>query len=325
MALQTIGILLGVYNGTRFLETQLQSYMGQSHVDWLVLARNDGSTDDSGRILAEYTHNDSRFHVLKDDGRNLGVIKNFSALMGAALNTDCRYFAFSDQDDFWHPDKLSRQLRCIQTAEKKFPGSPVLVHSDATVADEHLKEISPSFMAYQGIGHNTCDPLKTLLVQNFVTGCTMMVNRPLLELAYPVPGTVLMHDWWLALLAAALGHIEFIDRPLIHYRQHDKNQIGAKSIARYLNPFTGRWFHFWNTGRGYLSQSVIQADYLGRRMKEHNLTCRDFELINFELIRAYASLLDLTPMQRIRFLTRQGITPQTLLRRCLMISRLFFV
>lgn len=320
MASETIGILLGVYNGTRFIETQIQSYLGQSHADWLVLARNDGSTDDSGRILAQHARNDSRFHVMTDDGKNLGVIRNFSALMGAALDTDCRYFAFSDQDDFWHPDKLSRQLQCIQDAEKVSPGSPVLVHSDAMVADAHLKEISPSFMAYQGIGHQTSDPLKNLLVQNFVTGCTVMVNRRLLALAYPVPGTVLMHDWWLALWAAALGRIEFIARPLIHYRQHENNQIGAKSIARHLNPFTGRWFHLWNSGRRYLAQSVTQAGDLARRMEEQDLKSRDFELI-----RAYASLLDLTPLQRIRFLTRQGIVPQTLLRRCLMISRLFFI
>nr|WP_319493613.1 glycosyltransferase family 2 protein [uncultured Desulfobacter sp.] len=320
MASDTIGILLGVYNGTRFLETQIQSYLGQLHTEWLVLARNDGSTDNSGQILAQHAHNDSRFHILKNDGKNLGVIRNFSALMGAALDTDCRYFAFSDQDDFWHPEKLTRQIQCIQNAEKAFPGSPVLVHSDAMVADANLKKTAPSFMAYQGIQHKASAPLKNLLVQNFITGCTVMVNRRLLEFAYPVPDTVLMHDWWLALCAAAVGRIEFIDCPLIHYRQHETNQIGAKSIVRHLNPLTGGWFQLWNSGRQHLAQSVLQAEDLYRRMAEQNLMNR-----NFELIRAYASLLDLPPLQRIQLLIRLGITPQTLLRRGLMVSRLFFL
>ena len=67
MASDTIGILLGVYNGARFLETQIQSYLGQLHTDWFVLARNDGSIDNSGQILAKHALNDSRFHILKDD------------------------------------------------------------------------------------------------------------------------------------------------------------------------------------------------------------------------------------------------------------------
>ena len=320
MAADTIGILLGVYNGARFLETQIQSYLCQLHTDWLVLARNDGSTDNSAQILEHHACKDSRFELIKDNGKNLGIIRNFSTLMGAALDTDCRYFAFSDQDDFWEPDKLSHQLQCIQDAEKTNPGNPVLIHSDAIVSDTNLKEIAPSYLAYRGIGYGTSEPLKNLLVQNFVTGCTMMANRRLLELAYPVPDTVLMHDWWLALWAAAVGRIEFIDRPLIHYRQHETNQVGAKSIVRHLNPLTGGWFQLWNSGRRHLAQSVPQAGDLCKRMAEQNLKGHELELI-----KAYASLLDLTPLQRIRCLIRLGIAPQTLLRRGLMLSRLFFL
>ncbi|MBU0973885.1 MAG: glycosyltransferase family 2 protein, partial [Proteobacteria bacterium] len=234
MASQEIGILLGVYNGADFLDEQIQSYLGQGHGVWQILARDDASTDSSLEILNRYAQKDSRIHILPYKGSNLGVVGNFSALMKAALETDMPYFAFSDQDDVWHPDKLSALLGVMKEAETICPGKPVLVHSDAEVVDTHLNTVCPSFMGYQGICHNRVNPLNNLLVQNFVTGCTLMVNRKLLEMACPVPEAALMHDWWLALCAAVSGCIAFTDQPLIRYRQHRNNQVGAKSVTRYL-------------------------------------------------------------------------------------------
>lgn len=320
MAWATIGILLGVYDGARFLEAQIESYLHQTHGAWQVLARDDGSRDASPEILSQYSRKDSRIGVACDQRGNLGVKGNFSGLMGMALDTDLQYFVFSDQDDVWHPEKLSAQLDVMKETEAASPGEPVLVHSDAVVVDTELNVICPSFMAYQGIRHNPIAPLNNLLVQNFVTGCTIMVNRKLLELAHPVPETALMHDWWLALFAAVFGRIAFVNQPLIQYRQHADNQVGAKSAARYFNLFTGRWYQVWESGRGYLAQSVFQAGALADRMTEHGARDQDVRLV-----RAYASLLTLSPVQRVRFLLGQGIVPQTLIRRLLMISRLFFI
>lgn len=320
MASQEIGILLGVYNGADFLDEQIQSYLDQSHGAWQVLARDDASTDTSLQILNRYSQKDSRIHILPEKGSNLGVVGNFSALMQAALETDLPYFAFSDQDDVWHPDKLSALLEVMKAAEATCPGKPVLVHSDAAVVDSRLNTVCPSFMAYQGICHNRVNPLNNLLVQNFVTGCTLMVNRKLLELAYPVPKEALMHDWWLALCATVFGCIEFADRPLIRYRQHPNNQVGAKSVTRSLNPFTGRWYSLWESGRQNLAQSVRQAGALADRMAEYGVAGR-----HIRLVKAYASLLELTPVNRVRCLRRHGIRSQTSIRQALMISRLFFI
>jgi hypothetical protein len=71
------------------------------------------------------------------------------------------------------------------------------------------------------------DPLAVLLTQNFVTGCTVLVNRPLLERALPIPESAVVHDWWLALVAASCGHLLYVDWPTVAYRQHDSNAIGA--------------------------------------------------------------------------------------------------
>lgn len=320
MACPEIGILLGVYNGANFLDPQIQSYLDQGHGAWQVLARDDGSNDACPQILNRYSLKDSRIHIIRDEKSNLGVIGNFSALMQAALETDMPYFVFSDQDDVWHPDKLSVQLGAMKKAEAACPGKPVLVHSDAMVVDTRLNMICPSFMAYQGIRHNPVTPLNNLLVQNFVTGCTLMVNRKLLELAYPVPEAALMHDWWLALCAAVFGCIAFVDQPLIRYRQHANNQVGAKSVLRYLNPFTGNWYRVWESGRRHFAQSVLQAGALVDRMAEYGAAGR-----HIRLVKAYASLLELTPINRVRCLHQHGICSQTFIRQSLMISRLFFI
>lgn len=70
--------------------------------------------------------------------------------------------------------------------------------------------------------------LNRLLMQNVATGCTVMINRPLLELALPIPDAAIMHDWWLALVAAAFGKIGTVHEATVLYRQHGGNDTGAR-------------------------------------------------------------------------------------------------
>ena len=95
----------------------------------------------------------------------------------------------------------------------------MLVHTDLRVVDGQLHEMDPSFQHYSGLdGHRLA--LEQLLVQNVVTGCTMMINRSLARLACRPVGE--------ALIAAAMGRAVFLDRATIDYRQHGGNVVGAK-------------------------------------------------------------------------------------------------
>jgi hypothetical protein len=197
----------------------------------------------------------------------LGVLGNFAALAEAALNSSAPYIAFADQDDVWHPEKLAWQLACLGEAQRaSSPDTPIAVHSDLEVVDAQLRPIHRSFLRYQGLWHETDRPLRTLVVQNFVTGCTLLINRPLLELAVPIPPAALVHDWWLALCAAAAGRLEFVPQPTVRYRQHAGNTIGAK---RWWSP------HLWpklrefaNRGRS-LHDANRQAAALQQRLQVH--------------------------------------------------------
>jgi len=106
--------------------------------------------------------------------------------------------------------------------------TPLLVHSDLAVCDANMRLIAPSLWKFQRLNPQV-DDFSRLLVQNNVTGCTVLINRALADLAFPIPREAVMHDWWLALVASAAGKIGFVPRPLVRYRQHGANQIGAVS------------------------------------------------------------------------------------------------
>jgi len=315
-----ICVLMGVYNGADYIEAQLDSILAQHHTNWKLLIRDDGSQDRSIKILEKYAGRDTRITLVHDNFGNKGVLGNFSLLMEKALQVSSEYFAFSDQDDIWCPEKLSSQLELMCQAEVTCQENPILVHSDLEVVTASLGSISPSLMKYQGIGHQTSDPLKVLLVQNFVTGCTVMINRKLLEIALPVPKEALMHDWWIALCATAFGQIRFINKPLVRYRQHGNNAVGAKAVFQFLNPLKTNWYDVWLSGKLHLAQSISQARSLSQRILEYDLSnCY------LPLVKAYSSIVNLSPVNRLAELNRLGIRPQTRFRQLLAISRILFL
>jgi hypothetical protein len=136
---------------------------------------------------------------------------------------------FCDQDDVWLPHKIETTLSKMKEMESSYgKGKPFLVHTDLKVVDEKLNLLSESLWCYQLSDPEKGGVLNRLLMQNIATGCSMMINRPLLDLALPIPAEAVMHDWWLALVAAAFGHIGFVAEPTTLYRQHGTSEIGAK-------------------------------------------------------------------------------------------------
>ena len=94
--------------------------------------------------------------------------------------------------------------------------------------DEDLRPLGPSFWKYGRIDPRTGNSLGRLLVRNVVTGCATTINRALARLASPIPPTAVMHDWWLALVAAGCGRLEYLPEATVLYRQHSGNAIGAR-------------------------------------------------------------------------------------------------
>ncbi len=225
-------ILLACYNGKKYLTQLLDSLGAQEQADFRVLMQDDGSQDGTREILQRRAEADSRFQLLEDASSNRihGAIGNFWSLLGQAQG---EYTALCDQDDVWHADRLRAGLEAMRDAEARWGReTPLLVHSDARVVDAAGQVLHESFFAHQGWDFRAVG-LARLLVQNNVTGCTLLMNRPLRALALRCgdPKKMHMHDWFLALTAAAFGHVVCLPRPLVDYRQHGDNEMGASAAG----------------------------------------------------------------------------------------------
>jgi len=222
-----VEILLATYNGAHYLQEQLDSLLAQTHANWSLLIRDDGSTDATPTILAGYQKRfPTRIKIVSSEKVNLGACGNFAALLA---ETDANYLMFCDQDDVWRPDKIERTLAEMHSLEKIYGMTmPLLVHTDLAVADEGLRVVADSLWRSQHSNPVGGKTLNRLLVQNIATGCSVMINRALRVLALPVPPEAVMHDWWLALVAAAFGEIGHVSMPTVLYRQHGANDVGAR-------------------------------------------------------------------------------------------------
>ncbi len=224
-----VDILMAVFNGESFVKKQIESILAQDCADWHLIIRDDGSSDNSVKIICDIMkkHPDKITLVCAE---NSGSAKaNFFELMKLSKS---EYAMFCDHDDFWLENKISLTLNKMRRMEKKLGRqTPLLVHTDLSVADKDLNKTAESFFEYQGLDKRA-KSLEKLLAQNNITGCTVMINKALCRLCaktFPkdLESAVLMHDWWLGLLAAACGSIGFVDAPTILYRQHGSNELGA--------------------------------------------------------------------------------------------------
>jgi glycosyltransferase involved in cell wall biosynthesis len=224
----SIEVVLPTYNGVLYLETQIASIYNQTLRPERVLLRDDGSSDGTQSLICQLQQRYGAWlQVLPVDG-NLGCVANVNRLLQA---TKAPYVALADQDDFWFPQKLEQSFKRLQQMEEQYGSeTPLLVHSDLELVD---KDGTP--LGYSYIERQHLDPLRTasidLALTNVVTGCTVLLNRALLEKALPIPFQAVMHDWWLALVASAFGRIELLAHATVQYRQHGVNLIGAHGLG----------------------------------------------------------------------------------------------
>jgi glycosyltransferase involved in cell wall biosynthesis len=223
---------MATYNGERFLAEQLRSLFGQSCQDFRLVVGDDCSTDDTQNIVRGFAAEHPGRIELRVNETRLGVVGNFAKLIE---NASADYVMLCDQDDVWLPHKVEKELAAVKRVEERQPHEmPVLVYSDVRIVSTDLEVISDTF--WNGLLKIPRVPsFAALLVSNRVTGCTVLMNRALVRRIAGMPvSEVFMHDWWIALVASAFGVLHQIEEPLVLYRQHDFNTIGAR-VKR--NPF----------------------------------------------------------------------------------------
>jgi glycosyltransferase involved in cell wall biosynthesis len=223
-----LSIVICTYNGAAYLQQQLDSLLAQTHLPDEIVMSDDGSTDASQDVLQVFAERARALGVavqLWVNPSNLGYVENFSKALGRATG-DVLFLC--DQDDIWRPDKLA-----LMAARFNHDPQLLLLYSDARLvgADGESRHCS-LFDALQltpdekQVIHDG-GAFDIVMRRSFVTGATAALRRELIEIALPV-GQDWIHDEWLAAVAAAYGRVDFIDEPLIDYRQHDTNQVGMR-------------------------------------------------------------------------------------------------
>lgn len=222
-------ILLASYNGSKYIQQQLDSIIAQTYVNWELYIRDDGSTDDTIHIIKKYTLLDNRIQLLVDNKGNLRSSLNFNALMEYCQDFG-DYFMFCDQDDIWLENKVEETLKNMFDIEKD---KPALVFGTQILIDENNQKIN-----LEPRNYNFDVKLEILLTTNFIYGCTMMINKDLLKKCISIPKSAENHDYWIALVAATCkSNIKYISAPLMLYRQHNSNVSGSFKDSSIKNRF----------------------------------------------------------------------------------------
>jgi glycosyltransferase involved in cell wall biosynthesis len=228
----TVSVALCTHNGAPYLREQVRSICLQTLPPQQIVLSDDASTDDGVEVaqaaLAECLDEHPGLSIAMQVVRNdppLRVTKNFERAV-AACSGDL--IALSDQDDVWVPERLARMV-----AEFERRPDLLLLHSDARLVDGerrdlgqtlfHALEVKPFELKRIHAG----TAFDTFLRRNLVTGATTVFRRELLQATLPFPKEWL-HDEWLGIVASAIGRVDVIEEPLIEYRQHGRNQIGAR-------------------------------------------------------------------------------------------------
>jgi glycosyltransferase involved in cell wall biosynthesis len=201
-----VSIALCTYNGGHFLPAQLDSILNQDYANIEIIVVDDCSDDNTRDVLEWYAHFDKRIKLYYNE-RNLGYVRNFERAIKLCKG---KFIALADQDDIWESDKISIMQGNI--------GDKILAYHNSDYIDEQNKRIGNDtvatvFRIYDG---QSCLPF---ILSNCVHGHAVLFNKRLKKYLFPF-NEKFSHDWWIAYVAFNVGSVKYIDKVLVHYRQH---------------------------------------------------------------------------------------------------------
>ncbi len=259
-----IAILLSTKNGAAYLGAQLDSLLGQSHTEWQIFWRDDGSDDATPEMMRDFASAAGAGRVvdMNDNAGHVGVTASFLSLLRRAPRG--RMVAFADQDDVWLPNKLSRGVSALARVQD---GRPGLYCARQRLVDADLTPIRLSAPVRGAIG------FPNSMTQNVATGCTVMLNADAADLVADAqaPAAETLHDWWAYVLVSACGGaVVADDTPTVLYRQHANNAVGVP-----LSPGRRAWAAlrrgpgvFMRTFRAHMDALSAQQELLSPAARE---------------------------------------------------------
>lgn len=311
-----ITIIMAVYNGQEYIREQLESLKDQTYTEWRLVIRDDRSSDKTAEIVKKFSDEVEQEVIFKVNEKPSGSAKNnFALLINDAKESD--YVMFCDQDDIWKKDKIEITFNKMKQAEERYGRDfPLLVHGDVEVIDENGNINADSMFEMSHI--NADSKLPQILIQNHVTGCTIMCNKKLIAgiSEYASSEYIIMHDYLAALYASVFGKIEVIKKPLLSYRQHSGNSVGAKNNN---NPvyLLKRLANGRKSYKEAMETSRNQVKFFVEIYREELAAekyCKEYELMS-----GYASLGSRAKLYRIMFYKKNHIWKNGTIRKIMQV------
>lgn len=246
MSLSSVAVIMSTYNGAEHVKEQIDSLLAQDAPNVSIYVRDDGSKDDTCKILREYQASGL---INLEEGGNLGVVRSFLAVLDS-VPAKYEFIALCDQDDVWHTDKLSRALEVLSTKDSSIPQ---LYCSEYNFCDAKMNFVERSHLNRSGVD------FPKMLFENMVSGNTTVINHCLANLVLQAGADgVYCHDWWLALVATALGDLTYDDFASLEYRRTGANVSPTGSDALHLLVYRIKTFF----GKGELENITLQLHKL---------------------------------------------------------------
>ena len=296
-----IAILMAVYNGEKYIGQQIESILSQTCQEWELFIHDDGSTDRTIEAINEYqSRYPEKIHLI--EGKSKGGAKyNFFYLFN---QVEASHYMTCDQDDVWLENKIELTYNRMLELEKSAIDKPCLVYTELRVVDAGLNTISETMSEYQSLDCHK-QSISQFILQNSVTGCTMMVNNKLRNMLIELTDIdkTIMHDWWAALIAVQFGRTAFIDEPTILYRQHGDNSLGALSVNKF----------------SYIIKRIWQKEQIQESMRLGRVQAKEFaktyDLPDDSFPARYAALEGKSRHERRRFYKENDMYKTGFMRR----------
>lgn len=311
-----ITIIMATFNGQEYIKEQLESIKNQTYKNWCLVVRDDCSSDNTIDIIKKFADEVEQEVILKINKKPSGSAKkNFALLLNDAKDAD--YVMFCDQDDIWKKNKIEMTFKKMKQAEELYGKQiPLLVHGDVEVIDDKGSIIADSMFQ---LSHIDADSgLSKILIQNHVTGCTMMCNNILIRGIYEYASSdkIIMHDYLAALYASVFGKIEVIKKPLLSYRQHGDNSVGAKNNNNPLYLFK-RLSEGKKSYKRAMSESAQQIEYFVDIYKAEFMS--ENLIKEYELMSEYAQLRNKSKISRVFFYKRNNVWKKGTIRKIMQV------
>ena len=238
--IKTITVIMSAYNGSKYIEAQLDSIFQQVGVKVLCYVRDDGSTDDTLQVLKKYVSTSGELIIC--EGENVGWERSFLLALKDAPQAD--YYAFADQDDIWFEDKLISGIKMLEKEGSK--NKPCMYHCNKISVTEDLKPLAHQV-------RRTPRPLnrQNALIQEYAQGCSIIMNENARQLVTKyIPREKIAHDFWCGLLCYLFGEVIYDNKPRFYHISHGNNASGEGHI---IGSWKGRFKKFFGGGAVYYS------------------------------------------------------------------------